>query len=200
MCQRLFVPVDGRTRCNRGQGEAVRRCAPSDARFRAKPLVGQSPRCLTIASIAALSIVLFSASPARAQGLYSIEDVGVLPGGTFSQANGLNNLGQVVGASSSANGIRGFRYGAGGLVDLGVVPGGASSIAYAVNDVGQIVGQSGTAAAPRAFLYQNGTMSSLGVLPGGTISHASDVNNAGQVVGYSDTGSGASASLSTRTE
>jgi len=181
-----------RTSFNRGQREVVPRCASPYARLCGKPPVVQSPCCLTIASMAALSIALFWALPARGQGLYSIADVGVLPGGTFSQANSLNNLGQVVGVSSSANGIRGFRYDAGGLVDLGVVPGGASSIAYAINDVGQIVGQSGTAAAPRAFMYQNGAMSSLGVLAGGTISRASDVNNASQVVGYSDTGSGAS--------
>ena len=119
-----------RTSFNRGQREVVPRCASPYARLCGKPPVVQSPCCLTIASMAALSIALFWALPARGQGLYSIADVGVLPGGTFSQANSLNNLGQVVGVSSSANGIRGFRYDAGGLVDLGVVPGGAPTMEY----------------------------------------------------------------------
>ena len=141
---------------------------------------------------AAISLLLITALPVRGQALYSIEDIGVLPGGSFSQAHALSSEGQVVGFSSSATGIHAFQYGRSGLVDLGVIPGGTSSIAYSINDEGKIVGQSGTAATPRAFLYQGGVMSSLGVLPGGTVSFASDINNAAEVVGYSNTGTTAS--------
>jgi probable HAF family extracellular repeat protein len=67
------------------------------------------------------------ALPSVAQ-LYSVTDLGVLPGGTFSEANGINSFGQVVGDGNinSENG-HAFLWSKGlGLQDLGTLPGGTA--------------------------------------------------------------------------
>src|SRR5947207_4028599 len=68
-------------------------------------------------------------------------DLGTL-GGTTSSASAVNASGQVVGESSSGDGIRAFSWtAAGGMVDLGTL--GGDSVAFAVNASGQVVGHSG---------------------------------------------------------
>jgi probable HAF family extracellular repeat protein len=82
------------------------------------------------------------ALPSVAQ-LYSVTDLGVLPGGTFSEANGINSFGQVVGDGNinSENG-HAFLWSKGlGLQDLGTLPGG-NSWAEAINDRGHVTGGS----------------------------------------------------------
>ncbi|HOD83686.1 MAG TPA: Ig-like domain-containing protein, partial [Phycisphaerae bacterium] len=72
---------------------------------------------------------------------YTMVDVGVLPGGTWSYAYGLNNQGQVVGVSGTASGAHAFLWQDDQLIDLGTA-GGDYSAAYAINDAGQIFGLS----------------------------------------------------------
>src|SRR5689334_17742521 len=81
------------------------------------------------------SLVLLSAPGTDAQPVYSVTELGTLSGG-FSTANGINNLGQVVGQSD----YHAFLYSGGHLTDLGALPGGNYSWANAINDNGQIVG------------------------------------------------------------
>jgi probable HAF family extracellular repeat protein len=119
--------------------------------------------------------------------------LGFLPGGATpsSAANAINDLGQVVGNSSSANGTRGFFTGPNGntLNDIGVFPGFSASQASGINNAGQIVGFTNTSAASVAFrttsarpLDQNtDALEPVGLPP--PSSSASDVNNAGQAVG-----------------
>ena len=62
--------------------------------------------------------------PVSAQTLYSILDLGVLPGDFSSAANGLNDSGQVVGISqSSAGATHGFLYSGGNMTDVGSLGG-----------------------------------------------------------------------------
>src|SRR5207342_201391 len=114
----------------------------------------------------------------------AMADLGIL-GGRDSHAYGVNDIGQVTGASETNGGVfanHAFLYsgtpGSGGaMLDLGVLPGGLMSFGRAINSTGKVVGESGTAAAPfHAFLYSGtpgagGAMVDLGTL-GGTDSAA----------------------------
>ena len=121
-----------------------------------------------------------------------VQDLGTL-GGTVSVAYALNELGQVVGYSTTATGARhAFRWTPGtGMQDLGTLDGGTSTTARGINDLGQVVGEvtlppvAPLQPAKHAFLWTPGQgMQDLGTLGQGlTSSIAYDINNAGQVVG-----------------
>ena len=76
-----------------------------------------------------------------------MRDLGTL-GGTYSSAYGINDAGQVAGASDTAGGAYGHAFITGpngmGMRDLGTL-GGTYSYAYGINDAGQVVGGSTTA-------------------------------------------------------
>jgi probable HAF family extracellular repeat protein len=119
-----------------------------------------------------------------------MQDLGTLPGDSFSDAIGINNSGQVVGCSYTTFTLRhAFLWDAtSGMQDLGTL-GGSFSCAFGINHSGQVVGYSAMAnSSSHAFLWDasNG-MQDLGILPGGTHSFAGGINDSGQVVGYSDT-------------
>jgi probable HAF family extracellular repeat protein len=115
-------------------------------------------------------------------------NLGALPDLPDSRAHGINELGQVVGFSSSFDPdttdeiYESFLYANGVMIDLGVP--GEGNIAYDINDSGQIVGSS----LGRAYIYENGVVTDLNTLiPAGsglTLYAATGINNAGQIVGY----------------
>ena len=115
-------------------------------------------------------------------------------GGTYSNANGINDSGQVVGTAdfhSSHSTSYGFLYSNGGMQKLGAFFGGfspTSSNAYGINNSGQVVGSSyAGATGTLAALFSNGTIKDLGKLfTYGQESEAFGINDSGQVVGYSD--------------
>lgn len=122
-----------------------------------------------------------------------MQDLGALPGGAFSQANGINNADQVAGTSNYGNvpfGLHAFLWTReGGMADLGTLPGGTFSLGNAINEAGRVVGYSGLASSSgyHAFVWTRwGGMRDLGILPGGTYSDAIAINNFGQIVGSSD--------------
>ena len=130
-----------------------------------------------------LLVLLLASATGNAWGgyLYTVTDLGVLSGGTESVACGINNKGQVVGYSDTANGNNhAFLYSGGVLTDLGVLSGGVWSEAYGINDNGVVVGESYPSGGSyaQAFVYSGGTMQYLGVQ-----GVASSINNAGQIVG-----------------
>jgi probable HAF family extracellular repeat protein len=122
----------------------------------------------------------------------SMADLGTL-GGAGSGATGINNFGEVVGASDTrAFGIEhAFAYfgtpGSGGrMVDLGTL-GGSDSGANAVNDKGEITGDSNLPGdnASHAFIRTPDLgMVDIGTL-GGTNSIGFAIDSAGQIVGQS---------------
>ncbi len=131
-------------------------------------------------------------------------DLGTLPGGTSSEALGVNNLGQVVGYSTTRDGsTHAFLWHLGMMRDLGTLGREyAFSRANGINDRGEIVGVScqqphpevriheyfypGGDSSCRAFLWKQGRMRDLGVYPGGNYSVAQAINNRGQVAGFGD--------------
>jgi probable HAF family extracellular repeat protein len=125
-----------------------------------------------------------------------MRDLGALGGG-YSEANGINESGQIVGWSWTVENLsHAFITGPDGMGmrDLGTL-GGDSSYAYGINDAGQVVGQSYTAQGNdfQAFITgPNGegmtNLNSLLDLPEGIIlTRAIDINNRGYVLAYAVT-------------
>lgn len=133
-----------------------------------------------------------AAPPGRQAG---IRDLGTL-GGEWSEANGVNDDGWIVGASQvppgrgHATSRHAFLWRDGRMRDLGTL-GGTESAARDVNDAGQVAGvaqydslRSGDLVrrSRRAFLREDGRMRGLGTL-GGQHSEAHAINERGWVVG-----------------
>lgn len=128
---------------------------------------------------------------------HSLKDIGTL-GGLTSQAQDINDSGQVVGYSDTVNtGLvrdrrpHAFLYYSDVLHDLGTL-GGMESYAKGINDKGDVVGWSyylpGYNYAAHAFIYSDGSMYDLNSLinagTGWELQVANDINNEGQIVGY----------------
>jgi probable HAF family extracellular repeat protein len=113
------------------------------------------------------------------------------PGGTFAEALGINDSGQVAGEGTTASGIsRAFLYANGKMTVLGTL-GGTESHAYAINRTGQVAGAADTASgALHAALFYNGTVTDLGTPPGAKSTSAEAINDNGQAVGQADLGDG----------
>lgn len=129
-----------------------------------------------------------------------VHDLGTLPGGTFSYATGVNNRGQVIGASNHADSNpccsseHAFLYDNGVMKDLGTL-GGPVSYANGIDEFGHVAGVSyldSSLNIHHAFLYSNGVMQDLGTVVQDSLSWANGINNQGQIVGWYNTGTGRS--------
>lgn len=101
-------------------------------------------------------------------------------GGDFSEARGINNLGQVVGYSITADNFqRATVWNGAAATNLGGLGLGHSG-AFGINDAGQVVGHLDG----QATIWNGAAATQLGTL-GGTSGVASAINSAGTVVGYS---------------
>jgi probable HAF family extracellular repeat protein len=110
-------------------------------------------------------------------------------GGTSSQANAINDTGEVVGGADVGNSQQhAFLYAGGQTQDLGTL-GGFNSFAAGINQSGQITGtaQLGGVGDPpsHAFLYSGGKMHDLGDLAG-LGSNGTAINDSGQIAGFSE--------------
>jgi probable HAF family extracellular repeat protein len=114
-------------------------------------------------------------------------DLGTL-GGVWASANGLNNRGEVVGATTITGDETNHAYlwSHGTLQDLGTL-GGTQSTAWAINDSTEIVGEALILdnAEVHAFLWKRGRMADLGTVADCQGSIADSINAKGQVVGES---------------
>ena len=111
---------------------------------------------------------------------------------SWSEAYGINDIGQAVGMAQLDSGlIHAFVYRNGTMADLGTF-GGPYSGAGGINDSGQVVGYADIDSnSSHAFLDSSGIMTDLGTL-GGPDSAANGINASGQVVGYANISSNSS--------
>jgi len=130
----------------------------------------------------------------------SVQDLGTLGTGFYSEAWGVNNLGQVVGWSytnggNGLSGVHAFLYRPGeGLADL--TPESDTGSARDINDAGQVTGyKTAPGGYYHAFRWKTGTFVDLGVVPGFGFSFGFAINASGQVAGNSTSSSGNSERL-----
>ena len=71
---------------------------------------------------------------------YSFTTINV-PGATNTQANGINNRGEIVGSFTDATGTHGFIYSAGTFTTINVPGATGGTEAYGINDNGHVVGR-----------------------------------------------------------
>ncbi|HOO20019.1 MAG TPA: hypothetical protein PL011_01370 [Kiritimatiellia bacterium] len=131
-----------------------------------------------------IGAVLAALSAAAAPEYWPI-DLGTL-GGAQSAALGLNDNGQVVGWSLTADGaIEAFVWSNGTLTGLGFLPGGTTSVARAINNHGQITGDAYVSPTNyHGFVYSNGLMTSIGTW-GSAKSRPRAINDQGELAGSS---------------
>jgi probable HAF family extracellular repeat protein len=113
---------------------------------------------------------------------YALTDLGTLGGVGSTEANDINDAGQVVGQSVTA-GLqdRAFLWTDGQMADLGTLPTGSTSKGIGLNNAGQVVGYAAASGTNHAFLWENGVMTDLA--PGPQWSSANAINDSGQVAG-----------------
>ena len=122
-----------------------------------------------------------------------MKGLGFLPGGNFSEATGINSLGQVVGVATTSTGIADtFLWSStGGMIDLGHLPIESSpGDTFGVNDLGQITGYLSPNTGDNAWIWSSATgWQNLNQLldlsgKGWTLEDAVGINNSGQIAGY----------------
>jgi probable HAF family extracellular repeat protein len=147
--------------------------------------------------LAARVLCVFSAAAFAHGQAWEAVPLGTL-GGAGSAAFGVNDAGQVVGASDTEDGaIHAFVWEDGAMTDLGTLTGGADSTAYSINNAGVIAGRSKNAiGVDRAVKWEKDESGEyqildLGTFTGAGFAWATRINNAGQITGYATAQSGA---------
>ncbi len=165
-----------------GTGKATRKAAGEADRETGRRRTGSRPRALLFTT----SLALF---PGLLPGIVlsqTMEDLGLLAGGSFSIAYAISADGAtVVGSADSATGAPAFLWSEGtGMQELEGLPGSLSTAAYGVSGDGTaVVGRSIVGTDNRAFFWSAGTgMVDLGTLAGGSFSTAWAVSGDGGVV------------------
>ena len=144
---------------------------------------------------AGLEIGVFGESYGEASRAFVWEKGRITPlgdlGGGYSRAVAINDRGEIIGSSRTANGeLHAFLWRGGRMTDLGTLPGDGVSYADALNNRGQVAvnsyrSEAGYPWGGHAFLWQSGTKRSLGVLPGARFSRGVAINERGQIAGLS---------------
>lgn len=110
-------------------------------------------------------------------------DLGTL-GGDSTHATDINDGGQVVGWSLTADGTyHAFLWQDGGMIDLSADFGGPFCSAVAVNETSQVLIKSNSLGQTRNLIWQDGEITDLGNL-GVDYAVVSDMNDAGEIVGW----------------
>ncbi len=122
-----------------------------------------------------------------------MKDLGLLPGGTNSEATGINSFGQITGYSDNGTSDHAVLYSSGTMADIGVLLGNNLPYSYglAINDAGHIVGlaYNRSFSSPSAFFYNGTTAVEFG-RSGDKGTSALAINAGDQVAGYLTTSNG----------
>jgi probable HAF family extracellular repeat protein len=118
----------------------------------------------------------------------TVTELGTL-GGTNSEANAVNDVGQVVGRAQMSTGDFHAFFWNGEMQDLGTLDGYTTSIAYGINNKGRVVGTAtNSSGSSHAFVRLNNGIRDLNNLipanSGWELIEARDINNNGRIVGY----------------
>ncbi|MGA7139075.1 MAG: hypothetical protein WBZ14_15470 [Terriglobales bacterium] len=119
-----------------------------------------------------------------------VNTVPLLSGDSAGEADGINDLGEIVGYSGDClnDSIHSWLWRNGKAVNLGSLGGVLGSAAYGINNLGQVTGASDLAGDQTSdtFLWtEDKGMQDLGTLPGDYYSGGYAINDWGQIVGYS---------------
>lgn len=137
--------------------------------------------------IGLMACVAIGVSTARAQVVYSLEDLGVVKGMQSSEPAALNNLGHVAGTAYKGEETCAFHYDF--FKKFIYDAGGVNSRAFAISSTGMIVGDAFfpglMEGGSHAAIFKAGTAIDLGVMKGQVFSRATGANAMGQVVGFS---------------
>ena len=130
----------------------------------------------------------------------SVQDLGTLETGFYSEALGVNAFSEVVGWSftnggSGLSGVHGFLYSSTARTLVDLTPNSDTGYALDINDAGQVTGYKTAVGGYHAFRWQAGTFLDLGVLPGFAHSFGWAINAFGDVTGNSRSASGNSEQL-----
>ncbi|HET6385812.1 MAG TPA: hypothetical protein VFJ58_20665 [Armatimonadota bacterium] len=126
------------------------------------------------------TIAVHAQTASNAGGTYTVLDP---PNSTDSQANGINDYGQIVGGFSVAGRGHGFLF-SGGVYTIIDPPNSVHPQISGINDSGQVVGTyGGGAVLSRGFLFSGGAYTTVDP-PNSTYTQVSGINGVGQVVGY----------------
>ena len=115
----------------------------------------------------------------------TLVSLSTLANSDYSEATGINNRGEIVGASNTPTNMHAVLWNVwGSIKDLGALRGDTSSRAFGINDHGKVVGVSSGPRGERAFLWTENGMVPLKVPPGTKSSEANGINNKDQIVGH----------------
>jgi len=104
-----------------------------------------------------------------------------VPGATLTDANGINEVGEVVGSYTSAGVTHGFLLSEGVYTTLDV-PGATATTAWDINDSGQITGSYTAGGTTHAFLWSGGAYSAFD-FPGASRTMPRGIGDSGAIVG-----------------
>jgi probable HAF family extracellular repeat protein len=141
-------------------------------------------RAILIGLMACLAIGI---STARAQVMYTLEDLGVVEKMEASQSAAINNNGDVAGTAYKGEETCAFHYDY--LKKFMEDAGGLNSRGFGITSTNVVVGDAvfvmSIMPVSHAAIFKGGVAVDLGVLPGQVYSRANGINTAGQVVGFS---------------
>ncbi len=118
--------------------------------------------------------------------------LGALPGGEYSSASSINDIGEIAGASNTATSIVPFVWTPKGRMQrIAMLWSDSCGQAFSINKFGHVVGYSAGPRGTKAFLWtRTEGVRGLGTLPGGSYSTARDLNDSDEVAGTSGSAAG----------